>query len=337
MLVGSETSASGARAGEKEHVFEERKGDITARMLMNHTNGTGMSFFNTALRDYRGEEDLATTNEGTAYFENLLKSPLLWQPGEKTNYGQGFDWLSVLIERMTGKALEDVLRENIFAPLGIEHGGIKGEWGGRAVAGSGVDFWPASLKVGDGSFMTLPGWAETKVEREDAWPGGKTHVQSVANGLVLSPADLARMYSVLLPQNGGVDPVTGVRILSPAAAAEVAKLHHAEDIRNNSRDIPSASPIIMPYASQGEHVDPEGWFGLGAAVQGADRKLPDGRRGRSKGSVYWHGASNAEYWIDGEKGIVVVVVANFFPFMEEGWVEFLRGLEGMIYEGLESE
>ena len=33
--------------------------------------------------------------------------------------------------------------------------------------------------------------------------------------------------------------------------------------------------------------------------------------------------------------IVVVVVGNYFPFMERGWVEFVEELEGAIYEGLE--
>lgn len=321
-------------AGQKEYVFEDRRGDITARMLLNHTNGTGMSFFNEELRSYLGP-DLASINEGTSYFENLVRSPLLWHPGTRTNYGQGLDWVSVLVERITGESMEDVIRGGILHPLGIRKGGMKGEWGGNGVSTSDGDFWAHSLKLGDGSFMQLPGWGESRVDSADAWPGGKTHVQSVANGLVLSPMDLARIYSVLLPQNAGVDPLSGTRVLSRESAAEVSRPSHDEAIRDNSRDLPSANPVMVPYATQSEDVDPKGWFGLGAAVQGADRRLANGKRGRSKGSVYWHGAANAEFWVDGEKGIVVVAVGNYFPFMEPGWVEFLEELEGGIYEGLE--
>lgn len=200
VLVGSKQGAD----GKKEYVFEDRKGVITPRMLLDHTNGTCYTFFNTELRDYLSENAFVET-EGSEYWETLLKSPLFWQPGTKTNYGQGIEWLSVLIERVTGKALEDVLWEGIFEPLGIKHGGFRGEWGGSVVAGDeGVDFWPASVKVGDGSFVSVPGFAEKKVEREDAWPKGKRHVQSVATGLITNMADLARIYSILLPENAGV-------------------------------------------------------------------------------------------------------------------------------------
>jgi CubicO group peptidase (beta-lactamase class C family) len=200
VLIGFKDSTD----GKKEYIFEDRKHDITPRMLLNHTNGTGMSFFNSELRDFLGE-GVAVENEGSEYWDTLLKSPILWQPGTKTNYGQGFDWVSVLVERLTSKSFEDVLRENIFDPLHIGHSGFRGEWGGSVVASdAGADFWPASLRLEDGSFMSIPNFAEKKVERGDAWPKGKRHVQSVATGLVSSVADLARIYSVLLPQNGGV-------------------------------------------------------------------------------------------------------------------------------------
>jgi methyl acetate hydrolase len=200
ILTGSTDTADGT----KEYTFEARTHDITPRMLLDHTNGTGNTFFNTALRDFLGE-GVAAENEGTAYWDTLLKSPLLWQPGSKTNYGQGLDWLSVLVERITNKSFEAVLREGVFDPLGIVHAGFRGEWGGSVVGGdAGVDFWPASFRLGDGSFVAVPGSAETRVERDDAWPAGRRHVQSVAAGLISCVADLARVYSVLLPQNAGV-------------------------------------------------------------------------------------------------------------------------------------
>jgi methyl acetate hydrolase len=133
------------------------------------------------------------------------------------------------------------------------------------------------------------------------------------------------------------EPVSGARILSAASAAEFAKALHPEAIRNDSRDIPNANPAFLPFELQSKHVDPAGCFSLGSAIQGEDRVLRDGRRGRSKGSVYWVGAANATYWIDGKKGIVVVAAANFFPFMDDGWAEFAAGLEGLVYEGLEGE
>jgi CubicO group peptidase (beta-lactamase class C family) len=45
--------------------------------------------------------------------------PLMHQPGEKWMYHNGSDILGVLVARVSGKPLEDVLAERIFAPLGM--------------------------------------------------------------------------------------------------------------------------------------------------------------------------------------------------------------------------
>ncbi|KAJ4287388.1 hypothetical protein N0V90_012787 [Kalmusia sp. IMI 367209] len=329
VLTGSKQGAD----GKKEWLFEDREGEITPRMLLNHTNGTGMSFFHADLREYL-DEGWDARNEGQDYFTTLLESPLLWQPGTKTNYSQGFEWLSVLIERLTKRSLEDVLREEIFEKLGDKRTGFRGEMGGSVVAGEGVDFWPQNLRLEDG-FMAIPGFAEKKVEREDAWPTGKHHVQTVGTGLVSSVADMAHIFSILLPQNAGVDPISGTRILSASSAAEITRAQLPERIQNDTRNLPSAYPLFIPSEVQAQHVDPAGSFGLGCAIQGADRVLKDGKRGRSKGTVYWYGVSNSAYWVDGEKGLVVVMAGNFFPFEDPKWTEFVAGVEGLLYEGLE--
>ena len=129
------------------------------------------------------------------------------------------------------------------------------------------------------------------------------------------------------------DPITKTRILTPSSATEFSALNHPASIRNSTRNIPTAHPLFLPYDLQA--VDPEGSFGLGSAIQGEDRVLPDGKTGRSKGSVYWVGAANVSFWIDGVKGVVVVAAGNFFPFMDGEWVRWVEGLEGAVYGGLE--
>jgi len=123
--------------------------------------------------------------------------------------------------------------------------------------------------------------------------------------------------------------------VSPESVAEIAKAQLPEHIRNNSRNLPNAHFAFCPAPLQADHLDPEGSFSLGCAIQGEQRVLKDGRRGRSKGTIYWYGAANIDYWIDGEKGIIVFVVGNYFPFAEQSWVDFIAGVEGLIYEGLE--
>jgi hypothetical protein len=94
-------------------------------------------------------------------------------------------------------------------------------------------------------------------------------------------------------------------------------------------------PVNFAIALGVPQRDPHGSYGFACAVQGGRRELASGKRGRGAGSVYWYGMANAEYWVDGEAGVVVFVNGNFFPWNDEAWVEFVAGVEELVYEGLE--
>lgn len=313
---------------------------------MNHTYGGGHSLMNELLFQYlksRDDVDCSTTNEAVDPYGTLLASPLLWQPGTKTNYAQGFDWLAVLIERVTKKRLSEVLQENIFDPLDLNTIGFEPVFGGRSlqVNSNAEKFWPRILKSNTThttpSHTVLDPSAPDTVSKPDAFPTGPHHVGCLGTGLISSAADYARLLSILLPHNAGVDPIFKVRILAPESVREICTSCLTEDLRCDSRNIPasSASPIILPAPLEAAHVDPAGSYGLGCGVQGGDRVLKDGRRGRGKGSVYWYGAANSEFWVDGGRGIVVVVNGNYYPWNDPSWMEFVAGVEGILYEGLE--
>ncbi|KAF2266089.1 beta-lactamase/transpeptidase-like protein [Lojkania enalia] len=104
-------------------------GDITPRMLMNHTYGGGHSFFNPLMKKYM-QDGWEKRNEVADPHQTILDAPLLWQPGTHTNYGQGFDWLATLIERLTNKNLATLLEENIFGKLGLKRLDFEETYGG---------------------------------------------------------------------------------------------------------------------------------------------------------------------------------------------------------------
>ena len=280
--------------GTKTFTFEDRKGDITPRMLMNHTYGGGHCFFNDLLNTYLTSPPFTTTdwqerNEATDFYTTLLDSPLLWQPGTRTNYGQGFDWIAVLIERVTGRSLVEVLEEGVFAKLGLRETGYEGQYGGSVADGEGdaaARFWPRSLKTEDG-FVAIDPPVLSRVVKDGVFPHGTYHMHPLGSGLVSCAADLSRILALLLPQNAGVDPVTGTRILGAEAVRQITSPQLPEELRMNSRNVPTAVPVVLEGNLMGEFVDPEGSFGFGCGVQGADRLLASGQTGRSKGSVYW--------------------------------------------------
>ncbi len=93
------------------------KRDITTRMLMLHTAGFGYDFFNTTylrLAQERGQPSVITCSRAS------LMTPLLFDPGDKWEYGSNIDWCGQVVEGIRGKRLGEVLAERVFAPLGIE-------------------------------------------------------------------------------------------------------------------------------------------------------------------------------------------------------------------------
>lgn len=54
----------------------------------------------------------------------------MWQPGTYVNYGQGFEWLAVEIERTIKTDLASHLQENIFDPLELKDIGFEEVYGG---------------------------------------------------------------------------------------------------------------------------------------------------------------------------------------------------------------
>ena len=75
---------------------------VTARMILSHTSG----FPNWR----KGEE------------ERNGPLPIYFTPGERFSYsGEGYYYLQRVVEKITGKALEDYVNESLFQPLGLRH------------------------------------------------------------------------------------------------------------------------------------------------------------------------------------------------------------------------
>ena len=93
------------------------KREITTRMLMLHTAGLGYDFFNAnylRLAQEQGQPSVVGCTRAS------LMTPLLFDPDEKWEYGSNIDWCGQIVESIRGKRLGEVMKERIFAPLGME-------------------------------------------------------------------------------------------------------------------------------------------------------------------------------------------------------------------------
>jgi len=100
--------------------------EITFRDLLTHTSGldypaigtkAGAAIYAKAgIPSGLGKFDAGLLDK----MKILAKQPLMFQPGEKWQYGLNTDLLGCLVEVMSGMSLEDYLHKNIFAPLGMK-------------------------------------------------------------------------------------------------------------------------------------------------------------------------------------------------------------------------
>ena len=98
------------------------KRPVTLRHLLTHTSGYGYGMWNAPLARYMELMNLP----GTASCENAaLRLPLLFDPGERWNYGINIEWVGKAIEGASGRTLGEYLKENLFAPLGMDSTGFR--------------------------------------------------------------------------------------------------------------------------------------------------------------------------------------------------------------------
>jgi len=105
-----------------KYISDYPDGDsITIENLLTHTSG----IFN-----YTNDESFMQTKASEPItLEHLIglfkNKPLDFKPGKKYNYSNsGYILLGYIIEKVTGKSYFDVVRENIFQPLHMDHSGF---------------------------------------------------------------------------------------------------------------------------------------------------------------------------------------------------------------------
>src|SRR6202167_428948 len=97
----------------------------TMRELMSHTAGFTYGFFgNTPVDQMYRDARLLDSKSLQEFIEKLAKIPLLYQPGKGWTYSMSMDVEGYIVEKLSGQALPDFMRENIFEPLAMKDAGF---------------------------------------------------------------------------------------------------------------------------------------------------------------------------------------------------------------------
>jgi methyl acetate hydrolase len=91
--------------------------EVTLRHLMTHTSGFAYNLWDADLDRYMKEKNLPALDSGE---EAAFYPPLMFDPGERWEYGISIDWIGKLVEVVSGKSLGTYMHDHIFVPLGMD-------------------------------------------------------------------------------------------------------------------------------------------------------------------------------------------------------------------------
>jgi CubicO group peptidase (beta-lactamase class C family) len=262
---------------------------VLIRHLLSHTSG---------IIGARRQQGTPPVEYATleAYVKELVKAPLLYDPGTKWNYHPASDVWAYLVEYFSGKPLQEYLQETIFEPLGIKEMAY---------------YYPAEYKD---RFVTIyRGDEEDKISPVEMWSGrfpfgDDRRFANGGTGLNGTIEEYARFCQMIL--NNGV--YNNHRILG-----------------RRTLEIMSKDQVAHPGGgSDSFH------FGLGYQVYPGEKLSWDVENGFSPmvspGSLSWGGMANTDYIIDPKENMIILLYTNRVPDTRV-WEKFLN----TVYQILE--
>ncbi len=279
------------------------KSDITTRQLLLHTAGFGYDIFNTDLITYAAKRNLPGVATCTVA---SLKSVLLFDPGERWEYGTNIDWAGKVVENVTGKRLGDVMRERIFEPLGMHDTGFTMSDSVRSRLAA-THHRDESGKLAANPDFILPQDAEQHM-------GG--------HGLYSTVGDYMKFIRMIL--NDGRAP-NGTQVLKPETVELMATNGLVGDMK--IKMLPGAIPSLSHDAEFFPGM-PKSW-GLTWMINDEDAPT-----GRPAGALAWAGLANLYYWIDRKNGVGGFWATQILPFVDGRSVPGFLDFETAVYRHL---
>lgn len=276
------------------------KRDVTTRMLLLHTAGFGYDFFNETynrLAQEKGQPSVITASKAA------LTTPLLFDPGDKWEYGSNIDWCGLVVEGIAGKRLGEVFQTRIFEPLGMTD---------------------TTFEITDALRSRVAGMharnADGTLTPMDFELPAKPEVHMGGHGLYSTVGDYMKFIRMWLNDGNGPHG----RVLK-AETVKMAEKNHLGDKK----------VTMLPGVIRSLSNDAEFFPGLSKSwcytFMVNDEEAPTGR---PAGALGWAGLANLFYWIDRQNGFGGFWATQILPFGDPvsftGYVDF----ETAFYQSL---
>lgn len=272
------------------------KRPISLRQLLTHTAGFTYRLWDAkAVRYSEAIEHLPRPERSGA-----PRNPLMFDPGERWQYGPNIDWVGRIVELISGMPLEIYFRKHIFDPLGMRDTAF--------VISASQRLREASVhrRKSDGSLLPQP--IEKQTPQQTFFGGG---------GIYSTAPDYLTLVRMLM-HGGSLD---GVQILRPETVSLMQENQIGEiDVGVLRTTQPALSNDVDLFP------DVTCKWGFGHMIN-----MQAVANGRSAGSLTWGGLFNTYYWIDPTKRIASVFMTQVLPFADVRALRIYRQFERGIY------
>ena len=273
---------------------------ITLQHLLTHTAGFAYEIWRPEIAQY---QSMTNTPGITTCTNAALTTPLLFDPGDKWEYGISIDWIGKMVETVSGQKLDRYFQDNIFGPLGMKDTSFKLSASQRARL--------ASVHQRDDKGGLAPIEFALPEDPEFLMGGG---------GLYGTARDYLAFTQMIL-QGGKLG---GAQVLRPDTVDLMAQNHIA------SLDIPFIK-TAAPGLSNDVDLFPgmrKGW-GLSFLINTLEAPT-----GRAAGSLAWAGLANTYFWIDRAKRVSGVFLSQLLPFYDHTAIDLFGKFETEVYRAL---
>ena len=295
--LGKAQVLEGFDAGGRPHLRAPKR-SITLRHLLAHTAGYSYEIWSGEIAKYQE----ATSTPGITTCTNAaLTTPLLFDPGDRWEYGINIDWAGKMVEAASGQRLDDYLRQNVLGPLGMKDTSFKLSPAQRSRL--------ATVHQRDDKSALAPIEFGLPEEPEFHMGGG---------GLYGTAADYLAFTQMIM--HGGR--FNGVQVLRPETVDLMAQNHIGPlEIGVMKSAIPPLSNDVELFPGMSKK------WGLSFLIN--TTPLPTGR---AAGSLAWAGLANTYFWIDRTRGVCGVFLSQVLPFYDDTAVDLFGKFESEVYQ-----
>ena len=276
------------------------KRPITLRHLLTHSAGLVYEIWNAEMGRYM---ELKAVPGIISCQNAALSLPLVFDPGEKWDYGINIDWVGKAVERVSGQVLGDYFAEHLFEPIGMKDTAFKLTPERRArLAGM-------HARGPDGTLAAI----EFEVPQEPKFQMG-------GGGLYGTASDYLIFEGIFLNEGRA----NGLPVLKP----ETVRLMATNAIGDlNVQPLKTVAPNLSNDAEFFPGMVKK--WGLGFMI--STEPVPGGR---SAGSLAWAGLGNTYCWIDPAKGIAGVILMQLLPFADSKALALFSEFEKAVYASI---